>query len=419
MVKKQRDNLNTKDVEAARPREVAYRLHDAKVPGLSLRVLPSGVKSWSILWARNRELALGKWPGVTLESARTKARAKLAETDAHGAPVSVIEANKPVADKPITLGAFIKEHFAPWALANQKQGRATVKALEACFGELYERELRSVVAFDIERFKTARKKAKIKPATINRDLDRIRKVYSCAVEWDFLTNHPLKKVRRLKVDNARVRYLSGAEERRLRDALAVREQARRDRRESGNSWCVERGYGEGRMQWPDDGFTDHVMPLVLVAMNTGLRRGELFGLEWRSVNLQARLLTVEAANAKSGRTRHLPLNSEALDVLTRWQKQTKRVTGNALVFPSAGGLRFDNINRAWEGLVTAADLNDFNFHDLRHDFASKLVMAGVDLNTVRELLGHADIKMALRYAHLAPGKLADAVAKIGRLGCLV
>ncbi|GAB3374333.1 tyrosine-type recombinase/integrase [Lysobacter rhizosphaerae] len=418
MSKRQRDNLTAKDVEAAKSRDTAYRLHDAKVPGLSLRVLPSGVKSWSILWARNRELALGKWPGVTLESARAKARAKLTETDTHGAPVAVIEANKPAAAKPITLGDFIREHFAPWALANQKQGRATVDALEACFGDLYERELRSIVAFDIERFKTARKKDNIKPATINRDLDRIRKVYSCAVEWDFLTDHPLRKVKRLKVDNARVRYLSEAGEKRLRKALADREQSRRDRRESGNNWCAERGYGEGRRMWPEDGFTDHVTPMVLVALNTGLRRGELFGLEWRSVNLQACLLTVEAGNAKSGKTRHLPLNAEALDVLTHWREQSKKekkhVTGNALVFPSPSGAKFDNINKAWDGVATVAKLSDFNFHDLRHDFASKLVMAGVDLNTVRELLGHADIKMTLRYAHLAPGKLADAVAKLGK-----
>src|SRR5204862_5982851 len=101
--KKQRAALTAKDVESARPKATAYRLHDAKVPGLSLRVLPSGVKSWNVTWSRNRDLALGKWPGVTLESARAKARAKLSETDQHGSPLSVIEANRPEADKPISF----------------------------------------------------------------------------------------------------------------------------------------------------------------------------------------------------------------------------------------------------------------------------------------------------------------------------
>lgn len=408
---KQRTALTAKDVENAKPKASAYRLHDAKLPGLSLRVLPSGVKSWSVTWARNRELALGKWPGVTLESARAKARVKLTEADQHGAPLAVIEANKPASEKPITLGGFIDEHFAPWAQAHQKQGQATVDALKACFGDLYERELRSIVAFDIERFKTKRLKAKIKPATINRDLDRIRKVFSCAVEWGFVTVHPMgeKKVKRIKVDNQRVRYLTPDEDKRLHAALDAREAERRASRKRHNAWHEARG-SVGHPQWPKDGFTDHLKPMVLLALNTGLRRGEIFGLDWRSVNLPAKLLTVEAGNAKSGKTRHLPLNTEGLNTLKHWKKQHG---GAGLVFPSPSGGRFDNINKAWGGIVDDAKLVDFHFHDCRHDFASKLVMAGVDLNTVRELLGHADIKMTLRYAHLAPGKLADAVALLG------
>ena len=408
-----RKPLTLQAINAAKPIGKLYRLRDATVPGLLLRVTPAGTKVWAITWGRGQERVLGTYPVMTMEGAREAARRELGEAAEHGAPVAVVAARMPVSKKPITLGDFIRDHFAPWAAVNQKAGQATVHALDACFGDMYERELRSIVAFDIERFKTKRRKAGIKPATVNRDLDRIRKVFSCAAEWEFLTEHPLKKVKRIKIDNERVRYLGQGdqdEEKRLRNALDEREAVRRKQRESGNEWCKQRGR-EGRPMWSVGGFTDHVMPMALIAMNTGMRRGELFGLEWRSVNLPSKLLTVEAGNAKSGKTRHLPLNHGALDVLKRWRKQHD---GAGLVFPSLSGARFDNINKAWEGIVESAKLVDFHFHDLRHDFASKLVMAGVDLNTVRELLGHGDMKMTLRYAHLAPGKLADAVAKINR-----
>ncbi|MGY6517377.1 MAG: tyrosine-type recombinase/integrase [Lysobacteraceae bacterium] len=402
--------LSPAAVEAAKPEADPYRVWDTVVPQLHLRVQPSGVKSWNVQWSRTRSRSLGKWPGVTVEAARTKAKQVLVESDEHGAPLAVIEAGKPAEARPITLGDFVGEHFAPWALANQKQGRATVDALRSVFGKLYDRELRAVSAFDVERVKAARLRAGRKPATVNRDLDRIRKVFSCAMEWGFVSDHPLRPVKRAKgADNSRVRYLSKSEEKRLRDALEEREQERRRQRLSGNEWCAARGQ-EPRPVWAQGAFTDHLMPLVLLALNTGLRRGELFGLEWGDVNLSSKLLTVTAGNAKSRKARHVPLNREALDVLKRWHKQGE---GRGLVFPGIGGGRMTNVNKSWDALVAAAGLEDFRFHDLRHDFASKLVMAGVDLNTVRELLGHADIAMTLRYAHLAPHKLADAVALLG------
>lgn len=406
MAKVTREPLTLKTIAAAKSAAKLYRLRDATVPGLLLRITPTGKRTWAVTWGRGQERIIGVYPVMTLEAAREAARKELGEVAEHGAPVAVIEANKPAAEKPITLGEFVADHFAPWARAHQKSAQATLDALQACFGDLYDRELRSLSAFDVERFKAKRKKAGIAPATVNRDLDRIRKVYSCAVEWDFVAEHPLRKVKRFKVDNERVRYLEPDEERRLRKALADREAERRASRDRHNAWHAQRG-SEGHTQWTKDAYTDHLMPLVLVALNTGLRRGELFALDWRSLNLPLRILTVEAGNAKSGKTRHVPLNDEALDVLTRWRRQG---SGKGLVFPGAGGVRMTNINKSWDGLTQAADLPDFNFHDCRHSFASKLVMQGVDLNTVRALLGHADIKMTLRYAHLSPGKLADAVA---------
>src|SRR5690606_24537248 len=321
-------------VEPHGPEAEPYRSWDTTVSQLHLRVQPSGVKSVNVQWSRTSSRALGKWPGVTVEAARKKAKAVLVETDTHGAPVAVVEARKPAAEKPITLGDFIADHYAPWAVAHQKAGRATIDALRACFRDWYERELRSLSAFDVERFKSARLKAGKLPATVNRDLDRIRSVYSRAVEWGFLSDHPLKTVKRAKgADDSRVRYLTAAEEKRLRQALVDREATRRQQRQSGNAWSVARGEPT-RPEWPDEGFTDHVAPLVLLAMNTGLRRGELFGLSWRDVNLPHKLLTVTAGNAKSRKARHVPLNDEALSVLQRWKAQGAE---KGLVFPGAGG----------------------------------------------------------------------------------
>lgn len=397
-------------VEAALPEADPYRIWDAKIPALFLRVQPSGIKSFNVQWSRSSSKSLGKWPGVTVESARQKAQALLVETDKHGAPLDVIEANKPEAEKPIRFGDFIDKHYAPWALTHQKQGQATVDAIKAQFADFNDKLLTEIHGFDVERFKSKRLKAGIKPATVNRDLDRIRGALSRAVDWGMLPTHPLRAVKRTKGDdNTRVRYLSPAEEKRLRKALDAREKERREQREQGNAWCRERGRVE-RPTWPANAFTDHLAPIVLVALNTGLRRGELLGLTWENVNVDAKLLTVSAGTAKSRKARHIPLNAEAVDVLTRWKEQG---TGTGLVFPAPGGARMTHINTSWEGLVSDAKLIDFRFHDCRHDFASKLVMAGVDLNTVRELLGHADIKMTLRYAHLAPDRLAAAVAKLG------
>ena len=85
---------------------------------------------------------------------------------------------------------------------------------------------------------------------------------------------------------------------------------------------------------------------------------------------------------------------------------------DGLVFPNKNNQPFNNVKRSWTSVLEKANITQFRWHDLRHHFASKLVMAGVDLNTVRELLGHSDIKMTLRYAHLAPEHKINAVRKI-------
>ena len=97
-------------------------------------------------------------------------------------------------------------------------------------------------------------------------------------------------------------------------------------------------------------------------------------------------------------------------MLERWREQCASTSG--LVFPGVEGARLGNIVKSWGSAVKAAKLKGFNFHDLRHSFASKLVQSGVDLNTVRELLGHSEIKTTLIYSHLSPDNLRAAVQRV-------
>ncbi len=208
----------------------------------------------------------------------------------------------------------------------------------------------------MERFKARCLKAGIKPATVNRDLSRIRGALSRAVDWSLLAEHPMRTVKPAKgADDSRVRYLSPDEEKALRQALSRRDESRRQERDSGNRWLAERGHAV-RPAWLAGSFTDYLAPMVLLALNTGMRRGELLGLEWASVNLQAKLLTITAANAKSRRARHLPLNAEALDTP---RAGSGRGTGLGLVFPSPAGYRMGNINSSWEALCAAGGVGRF------------------------------------------------------------
>lgn len=390
-----RQPLRKDSAERAEVGTAPYWLRDATVPGLALRVLPSGRKSYAVLWGRGKAHTIGAHPVMTLEGARTTAKRVLAEIAEHGAPLG----KHGVGDS--SLGDFIERQYGPHVEATAKQGKATVAALQAVFADWMDLPLSKITLEHWDKLKADRLRADIQPATVNRDLDRIKAALSQAVAWGRLDANPLAKVKRIRRGiEPRVRYLSAAEEKRLRKALEAREKRRRSARVSGETWRQVRGKEPlGAFK----GYTDHLMPLTLLALNTGLRRGELTQLRWSDIDLKAKRLTVRAGYAKSGQARHIPLNTEALAVV---RVLRRRGQGDAPLFEVV------SLPKSWANLTKAAKLEDFRFHDLRHTFASKLVMAGVDLNTVRELLGHGDIQMTLRYAHLAPAKLAEAVAKL-------
>jgi len=315
------------------------------------------------------------------------------------------------AEKLKTLGGFIEHKYGPWVKSERKTGGDTLARIQYNFGYLNKRPLSEITPWIIDKWRSEQKKKGKAATTINRDVVALRAALSKAVEWGVIDAHPLSGVKPIKTDtNKKIRYLSDDEDKRLRDALKARDDRIKAGRASGNEWRRSRGY-ELLPDLNNCTYADHLTPMVILTLNTGLRRGETFELIWPHVNLHTKILTVDGDKAKSGKTRHIPLNDEAVTVLQSWRDQTQ---GDGLVFPGKDGKPLESVRKAWGGVLKEANITNFRWHDLRHDFASKLVMAGVPLNTVRELLGHSDLNTTLRYAHLGPDHKADAVAALNR-----
>jgi len=398
-------------IQAAKPKSAPYDLLDTALEGFLVRVQPTGNKAYYVKYklpdGRRTRTKIGACSSIALKDARAAAKIELAKV-AKGQEINEVRRKQAAARKreknAHTLETFIEKVYEPWAESNLKSHTSTIQRLKKLFPTLYKKKLSSITGWGIEHWRAKRLKAGVSRATVNRDIGALKSMLARAVEWGELSEHPLKSVKPLKVDkHARTRYLDDDEEKRLREALAARDAKLKKGRANANVWRKQRGYA----LYPEFSvYSDHMTPMVLLSLNTGVRRGELFQLRWSDVDLERRVLTVRGVTAKSEKTRHIPLNDEALHVLKSWKGRDT----NPLVFPGKNGERFDNVNKAWSAILDAAKVKGFRWHDLRHTFASKLVMAGVDLNTVRELLGHSDLKMTLRYAHLSPKHKAEAVS---------
>jgi integrase len=231
---------------------------------------------------------------------------------------------------------------------------------------------------DLERYRRQRKQANRSEITINRELAFLRNLYNVAIAWGKAAENPVRKVRFAREHNERPRFLSPEEETRLLDYCDVQ-----------------------------------LKPLVVTALHTGFRKSELLSLTWDDVDCASRSITVQAAYAKNGESRSVPMN----DVLTATLEGV-RITSMATgaVFRNRNGMPYRSFRSAFERAVRKAAIRDFTFHDLRHTFASRLVMAGVDLPTVKELMGHKNISMTLRYTHLSRDHKQRAVRTLEQFG---
>ena len=263
---------------------------------------------------------------------------------------------------------YMERHAIPFKKSWKKGDKSNLANLVPCFGKKY---LFEITPFMIEGYKAAREK-KIKRTSITRELATLNTIFNKAIKWGFLTRNPMVDVEHYRGDDhdrQRVRYLELNEIERL-------------------VGCCE---------------DPKLKRIIVLALNTGLRKGEIQRLQWNELDLEKEQLTV--AISKNNTRRYIPLNIQASMALREQPKHPYSL----VVFPGEDGKPY-NFRKAFETALKRAEICDFRFHDLRHTFASHLVMSGVSIYTVMTLMGHHSLKMTQRYSHLSPDFNARAVS---------
>jgi integrase len=251
-----------------------------------------------------------------------------------------------------------------------------INQLAEAYGSLPLRRFNSML---LEQYQTERLNKGNKPATANRLIATISHMFTKAVEWDMVEEEILKRIRKVKMlpeNNKRLRYLSKDECQTLIKTC------------QGNTKAI-----------------------VITALNTGMRKGEILSLRWDNLDLKHGFILLNQDQTKNSERREIPINDTLRGVL---QGITRRLDIPYVFYDSIIGKPFQDVKRSFNTALRKAGIKDFHFHDLRHTFASHLVMAGIDLVTVKELLGHKTLTMTLRYAHLAPSHKVKAVDVLDR-----
>jgi integrase len=261
----------------------------------------------------------------------------------------------------VLLGDY-KVHSAERGTAIMRTDAGYRRALR----EFGDRRADSITRREVEEWRGKLVKEGLSAASVAHHLTMFRAICNLGVWNEKLKASPTKGVAWPKENNERVRYLVSEEENGLVSGL--------------------------------DGF---MRRLCVFAIHTGLRRGELLQLLWSDIDLESGSLHVR--EAKSGEGRRLPLNEVAKGVLAEFKEHSGHVFG-----PPSNAARM-RVNRAFRKAAKVACIDNVHFHDLRHTFASRLVMKGADLYSVQILMGHKTARMTQRYAHLSPNYLRKTV----------
>ncbi|MCK4647953.1 site-specific integrase [bacterium] len=225
---------------------------------------------------------------------------------------------------------------------------------------------------NIEDYKRIRLK-KVKPVTINRELALLKFMFSLAKKWKYTNENPVKEIKFLQGTQYIIRVLNEIEIRRLVNA--------------------SKGY---------------LRAIIILALNTAMRKGEILNLRWNDIDFYKEFICIK--ETKSNVIRKIPMNFIVIDTLKRIER-----TGDYVFLSKKTEKPYADISHHFKATCKSVGIEDFRFHDLRHTAATLMVTKGIDLVTVSKILGHADIKTTMRYAHPTPENKRNAVNALGSI----
>jgi len=301
----------------------------------------------------------------------TQARAVLAKIRVQIAENRYLDVKK---ESPISLKEMSDLFLETYSKPNKRSWRddqTILRNINQRFGDI---RLSRITSQRIEEYKATRK-TEVSGARVNRELICLKTMFNKAITWGKGTKNPVKGIKFFPESEGRVRFLEKGE------------------------WEVLK-----------DSCPPFLLPIIQVGFHSGMRQGEILQLRWDDIDFDRCLIHVR--HSKSGYGRYVPINKTLYETL----RGLKPDMDSPYLFPDKDGgpmTRFGRLRVAFNKVVNQSGIRDFHFHDLRHTFASQLVMAGVGLRTVGELLGHrSGFKMTMRYSHLSPAHKLDAVQRL-------
>jgi integrase len=313
-----------------------------------------------------------------IPEARTKYQAEQAEIRIRN---EIFEGRFGARQTTKTLREFVEETFLPWAKENKRSWRNDVSRAKPILAFFGKRRLVDISPFLVEKYKSERGKSKTRrgdvraKATVNRELQLLSRIFTLAMRNKELRSNPCAEVEPFKGEVRRNRYLLPDEEKRLMAVLIGRRA--------------------------------HLRLIVLIALNTGMRRGEILRLRKQDVNFHRGLIHV--TQTKIDEDRDVPMNEMLMNELMA--HCANLTTDHLFVWPRTGK-PIDDLKTSFTRACEKAKIEDLRFHDLRHTAATRMAEAGVDPFTIAEILGHKNITTTARYSHATASAKRRAVAAL-------